>query len=172
MKIIFSLAYPIVLQLESFTFRFFTRMIRYVSFGKTGYDMWQANRTYFLIGKIHPENMIIELYSSGELVAINGTIMVIYEIVEWRLKWLSRGGTLLNIAERERGSSLALISKENSGSQIVTKEKWKLQTYGSPRTFRFMLRCLLLETQLRSMANNVISKISIPIISSFVSIYW
>lgn len=67
--------------------------------------------------------MIIELYSSGELVAINGTIMVIYEIVEWRLKWLSRGGTLLNIAERERGSSLALISKENSGSQIVTKEK-------------------------------------------------
>jgi len=51
--------------------------------------------------------MIIELYSSGELVAIiNGTIMVIYEIVEWRLEWLSRGGTLLNIAEREHGSSL------------------------------------------------------------------
>lgn len=49
--------------------------------------------------------MIIELYSSGESVAIvNGTIMVIYEIGEWRLEWLSRGGTLLNIAERERGS--------------------------------------------------------------------
>lgn len=58
-----------------------------------------------MIGKIHPENMIIELYSSGELVVINGTIMVIYEIVEWRLEWLSRSGTLLNIAERERGSS-------------------------------------------------------------------
>lgn len=30
--------------------------------------------------------------------------MVIYGIVEWRLKW-SRGGTLLNIAERKRRSS-------------------------------------------------------------------
>lgn len=69
--------------------------------------------------------MIIELYSSEELVAIvNGTIMAIYEIVEWRLKWLSRGGTLLNIAEKERGLCRdALISKENFGSQIVTKEK-------------------------------------------------
>lgn len=131
--------------------------------------MWQANRTYFLIGKIYPENMIIELYSSEELVAIvNGTIMAIYEIVEWRLKWLSRGGTLLNIAEKERGLCRdALISKENFGSQIVTKEKWKLQTYGSPRTFRrFMHRCLFLEMQLPLIANNVISKISTSIISS------
>lgn len=65
-----------------------------------------------------PPCLEIMSFSRGraERVRLNGTIMVIYETVEWRLgPGVFRRGTLLNMAEREyRNHHEALISKENS----------------------------------------------------------
>jgi len=89
--------------------------------------------------------------------------MAIYEIVEWRLEWLSRGGTLLNIAERKRGSSRGTDLERKLWITDCNERKMKIANLwvsANLSTFHASLPA----SRDAAVFNNDILKISTPII--------